>query len=82
MGLQKPEDLSAAAYSWIKDTDCGEYYRQSRENLAVIYKKLMDDYKIRSESGVRPTDYTTELMRSWRAAFKADYDLRGHIVEC
>ena len=82
MGLVRPEELSTPAYEWIKATKPGDYYRQSREQLAVLYKKLMDDYKVRKDSGVGPSDYTNELMRNWHMAYKADYDLRNFIVEC
>lgn len=82
MGLEKPEDLSPAVYAWVKDSEIGEYYRLSRENLVSIHKKLVDDYKVRKGSGVGYTDYSNELLREWRNAFRADYALRNFIVEC
>ena len=82
MGLEKPEELSSAVYTWVKNTEFGEYYRMSRENLATIYKKMIDDYKVRKGSGVGQTEYSNELMREWRSAHRADYALRNFIVQC
>lgn len=82
MGLEKPEDLSPTVYAWVKGTEIGEYYRQSRRYMASVHKKLVDDYKVRNGSGVGATDYSNELLREWRNAFRVDYALRNFIVEC
>lgn len=82
MGLERPGELAASVYTWAKTTEMGDYYRQSREFLASIYKKLIDDYKVRKESDMGSTAYTDELMRNWRTAYRIDYDLRKFILEC
>lgn len=82
MGLEKPDELAMSVTAWAASTELGDYYRQSRENLAGLYKKLIDDFNVRSESGVGATEYTRELMRNWREAYNLDYNLRKFILEC
>ena len=82
MGLEKPGELAPSVASWASSTEFWDYYQQSRENLAILYMKLVDDFNVRKKSGVGATDYTDELMRNWRAAYGIDYSLRKFILEC
>ena len=82
MGLEKPGELAPSVEAWVSSTEFGEYYRQSRENLAVLHKNLVDDFNVRKASSVGPTEYTRELMRNWREAYGIDESLRKFILEC
>ena len=82
LGLEKPDELAPSVNAWAKSTEFGDYYRQSRECLAVLYKKLIDDFNVRKGSGVGETEYSRELLRSWREAYSLDYNLRKFILEC
>ena len=82
LGLEKPGELAPSVHAWAKSTEFGDYFRQSRECLAVLYKKLIDDFNARKGSGVGETEYSRELLRSWREAYNLDYNLRKFILEC
>ena len=82
MGLERPGELAPSVEAWISTTEFGDCYRQSRESLAILYKKLVDDFNVRKESRVGATEYTNELMRNWRDAYGVDYSLRKFILEC
>ena len=82
LGLEKPGELAPSVRDWAKSTEFGDYCRQSRECMAVLYKKLIDDFNVRNESGVGETEYSRELLRSWREAYNLDYNLRKFILEC
>ncbi len=82
LGLEKPGELAPSVNAWAKSTEFGDYYRQSRASLAALYKKLIDDFNARKGSGVGETEYSRELLRSWREAYNLDYNLRKFILEC
>ena len=82
MGLEKPDELASTVEAWASSTEFGDYYRQSRENLAVLYKSLIDDFNVRRASGVGATECSRELMRRWREAYGIDLGLRKFILEC
>ena len=82
LGLEKPGELAPSVNAWAKSTEFGDYCRESRESLAVLYKKLIDDFNVRRGSGVGETEYSRELLRRWREAYNLDYNLRKFILEC
>ena len=82
MGLERPGELAPSVEAWVSSTEFGEYYRQSRGNLAALHKNLVDDFNVRKASSVGATEYTRELMRNWREAYGIDQNLRKFILEC
>ena len=82
LGLKPPMDLAPDVLAWAKPKETFGWYCTSRRNLALVYKSLIEDLKVRKESGMGPTGYTDDLRRKWNEAFRADYELRRYMLEC
>jgi len=82
LGIQRPGKLAASVEAWAKSNDLGDYFEQSRDRLARLHALLIEDYKVRKESELEPTDYTHETLRKYREVFEVDETLRKFMVEC
>lgn len=82
LGIELPGKLAASVEAWAGSNELGDYYKQSRERLAGLHAQLIEDYKVRKESDLPPTDFTKETLRKYREAFSADSTLRAFMVEC
>ena len=82
LGIERPGKLAASVEAWAGSNELGDYFRQSRERLARLHAQLIEDYNVRKESELAPTDFTRETLRKYREAFDADSTLRQFMVEC
>lgn len=82
LGIERPGKLAASVEAWAGSNELGEYFRQSRERLARLHAQLIEDYNVRKESELAPTDFTRETLRKYHEAFDADSTLRQFLVEC
>ena len=82
LGLRPPMELAAVVLAWAKDKPVVGWYRASRRNLALVYKSLIEDFKVRKDSGMGPTGYTNDLRSKWNEAFRSDCELRRYMLEC
>lgn len=82
LGIERPGKLAASVEAWAGSNELGEYFRQSRERLARLHAQLIEDYTVRKESELAPTDFTRETLRKYHEAFDADTTLRQFLVEC
>lgn len=82
LGIERPGKLAASVESWAGSNELGDYFRQSRERLARLHAQLIEDYNVRKESELAPTDFTRETLRKYHEAFDADSTLRQFLVEC
>ena len=82
LGIERPGKLAASVEAWAGSNELGDYFRQSRDRLANLHAQLIEDYNVRKESELAPTDFTRETLRKYREAFEADSTLRQFIVEC
>lgn len=82
LGIEMPGKIAASVADWIGSNAFGDYFKQSRERLAGLHAKLIEDYHVRKESELAATDFTNELLRKYHEAYTADSILRKHIVEC
>ena len=82
LGIERPRKLAASVEAWANSNELGDYYRQSRDRLANLHAQLIEDYHVRKESEVSPTDFTRETLRKYHEAFEADSILREFMVEC
>ena len=82
LGIERPGKLAASVEAWAGSNELGEYFKQSRERLARLHAQLIEDYNVRKESELAPTDFTRETLRKYHEAFDADSTLRQFLVEC
>ena len=82
LGIAIPGKLAASVEAWAGSNEFGDYFRQSRERLAMLHAQLIEDYNVRKESELEATDFTRETLRKYREAFDADSTLRRFMVEC
>ena len=82
LGIEPPGKLAASVEAWAASNELGEYFKQSRERLSRLHARLIEDYNVRKESELAPTDFTHETLRKYREAFDADSELRQFMVEC
>ena len=82
LGIERPGKLAASVEAWAGSNELGDYFKQSRDRLANLHAQLIEDYKVRKESELAPTDFTRETLRKYREAFEADSTLRQFMVEC
>ena len=82
LGIQRPGKLAASVEVWAKSNDLGDYFEQSRDRLARLHAELIEDYNVRKESDLEPTDYTREMLRKYHEVFEVDMKLRQFMVEC
>ena len=82
LGIERPGKLAASVEAWAGANELGEYFRQSRERLARLHAQLIEDYNVRKESELAPTDFTRETLRKYYEAYGADSTLRQFMVEC
>jgi hypothetical protein len=82
LGIERPGKLAASVEAWANSNELGDYYRQSRDRLANLHAQLIEDYNVRMESELPPTDFTYEMLRKYHEAFEADSALRKFMVEC
>ena len=82
LGIERPGKLAASVEAWAGSNELGDYFRQSRERLARLHAQLIEDYNVRKESELAPTDFTRETLRKYHEAFDADSTLRQFMVEC
>ena len=82
LGIEMPGKLAASVEAWAGSNALGAYFKQSRDRLAELHAQLIEDYKVRMESEIAPTDFTRETLRKYHEAFEADVILRQFMVEC
>ncbi|MGN0853444.1 MAG: hypothetical protein ACI4Q3_08725 [Kiritimatiellia bacterium] len=82
LGIEMPGKLAASVEAWANSNELGDYFRQSRKRLSHLHAQLMEDYGVRKESELEPTDFTRETLRKYHEAFDADSALRRFMVEC
>jgi len=82
LGIETPGKLAASVEAWAVSNELGDYFRQSRERLSRLHAQLIEDYNVRKESDLEPTDFTRETLRKYREVFDADSALRRFMVEC
>lgn len=82
LGIEMPGRLAASVEAWAGSNALGEYFKQSRDRLAELHAQLIEDYNVRMESELAPTDFTRETLRKYHEAFEADSILRQFMVEC
>ena len=82
LGIERPGKLAASVEAWAGSNELGDYFKQSRDRLANLHAQLIEDYNVRKESELAPTDFTRETLRKYHEAFDADSTLRQFMVEC
>lgn len=82
LGIERPGKLAASVEAWAGSNELGDYFRQSRDRLSRLHAQLIEDYNVRKESEIAPTDFTRETLRKYHEAFDADSTLRQFMVEC
>ena len=82
LGIERPGKLAASVEAWAGSNELGDYFKQSRDRLANLHAQLIEDYNVRKESELAPTDFTREMLRKYHEAFDADSTLRQFMVEC
>ena len=82
LGIERPGKLAASVEAWAGSNELGDYFKQSRDHLANLHAQLIEDYNVRKESELAPTDFTRETLRKYHEAFNADSELRQFMVEC
>ena len=82
LGIDPPGKLAASVEAWALSNELGEYFRQSRNRLSHLHAQLIEDYNVRKESELAPTDFTRETLRQYHEAYDADVMLRKFMVEC
>ena len=82
LGIETPGKLAASVEAWAGSNELGDYFRQSRERLSRLHAQLIEDYNVRMESELAPTDFTRETLRKYHEAYDADSTLRQFMVEC
>ena len=68
MGLEMPGRLAASVEGWIQSNEFGDYYRQSNDLIADLRAKLVEDYRMRQESGLGENSFSRETRRKYDEA--------------
>lgn len=82
LGIEAPGKLAASVEAWANSNDLGYFFKQSRERLSLLHAQLIEDYNVRKESDLEPTDFTFETVRKYKEAYEVDSALRKFMVEC